>query len=418
MYVRSTGSGDGLMPIQDASGNWWKIVVVNGNLPAGHTGLLSPSLPQNAGANSDAIDRAMAYLHSIGGGTVQLPPSTIYVSRSIDNKFDKVIVQGVGSDYPHEPSVADAASIEKLGTTILPTGNFTVLVHRSQTAAERGVPVSQAYKAMGGGFKNLRVLGNGVASRLLEVLSVNKGVYHLFLKDALGYEAALFDCQSDQRNGNSTSGIGESGDNQMLDIDLTIHQTATQANTQNVHGVRFAGSYGAGNTSLIDKIDLNIWTYNGVGVLFEYCDNLVINSLNHQAQGGPGRPFYAAAGVPGVNNYGLKIRRLSAFNKGYVEGTFDRQGATTPGQITIDVLDVGNGAQPPDKGNNGQFWYGDYNHVQGWNNGYAHWQLGQRGKLNNDVNDNAMTLTCVETGKTFMFLTNGQLVLPNGQVLG
>jgi hypothetical protein len=418
LYVRSTGPSDGLMPIQAGDGSWWKIVVVNNTIPAGHTGMLSPWLQQNAGQNSDAIDAAMIYLHGIGGGIVQLPQTTIYVSRTIENKYDNVIVQGVGTDYPHEPSVAAAAAIEKTGTTILPTGAFTVLLHRSQTAAERGVPVSEAYKCMGGGFKYLRVLGNNVSPRLLEVLSVNNGVYHLFLKDALGYECAVFDCQDDTRSGNTTTGLGEAGDNQFLDINLTIWQEASQANTQNVHGVRFAGFYGAGNTSLVDKIDLNIWTWSGVGVLFEYCDNLVINSLNHQAQGGTGRPFYAAAGANGVNNYGLRIRRLSAFNKGYVEGTWDRQGATVPGQITIDVLDVGNGTQPPDKGNDGQFWYGDYNHVQGWNDGFAHWQLGQRGKVNNDVNDNAMTLTCVDTGKMFIFRTNGQLQLPNGTVLG
>lgn len=418
-YIRSPANDTGLLRIQDADGNWWKILVENSTLPAGWCGMLNPTIPEQSAQSSDAIQLGMSYLHSVGGGRLILPTCLIYINRTVDNIYNNVYVEGIGTDYAHEPEVYDWYKSTVIGCTLIPTGAFTVLRHRSRTAAERNIPLEQAAKTMGGGFRNFRVVGNDVAPRLLHITSINSGVYTgLFLNDAVGYEAVLFDCLDDRRNG-STNGLGESGDNQMLEIDLMVYQSTRTEATKAAHATRWAGKFNAGNTSLINKIDLRLWTYNGHGCLFENADNIVINSLNYSSQHGPGRPFYVAATKEsGEYTYGIKIRSLSGFNSGYVEGIGDRPGATKPGQITIEYIDAGNGARFPDKSGNGQFWYGDDGHKQGWNNGYAHWRLGQRGQDNNDANDNAMFLECLNSGKTFFFRTNGTILLPNGTVLG
>lgn len=420
-YIRSAANETGLLRIQDADGGWWKILVENNTLPAGWCGMLYPFFPEQAATNSDAIERGMAYLHSIGGGRLMLPTTSIYINRTVDNIYNNVFVEGIGTDYAHEPQVYDWYKSTVIGCSLIPTGgSFTVLRHRSRTAAERNIPPEQAAKTMGGGFRNFRVVGNDLAPRLLHVTSINCGVYELFLSDATGYEAVLFDCLDDYRNVSNT-GLGEAGDNQMLKIDLMVYQSTRTEATKACHGIRWTGKYNAGNTSLINTIDLRLWTYNGNGCIFENCDNLVINSLCYSSQHGPGRPYYVApVATGGEYTYGIKIRFLSGFGAGYVAGGSEVSGKPIPGQITIDYIDSGNGTRYPDVGpsSNAQFWYGDDGHKQGWNNGYAHWRLGQRGKDNNDVNDNAMYLQCINSNKMFLFRTNGTILLPNGTVLG
>lgn len=166
------------MAVQDAAGTWFQLDLSGPVIPAGWWGVVAGD-ESKAAQNGIAINRAMAALGARSGGTLQLPAGDIWVDRTLDNRFSYVLVRGQGMGSSHDTGAPP------VGTRILPTAPVTVLRHRSQTAAERGVPPAQNFKTVGGGFDNLMVDGAGIAPRLLHVTSVTHALHRLYLANAV-----------------------------------------------------------------------------------------------------------------------------------------------------------------------------------------------------------------------------------------
>ncbi len=339
-YVRGTAAGP--MAVQDAAGTWFQLDLSGPVIPAGWWGVVAGD-ESKAAQNGIAINRAMAALGARSGGTLQLPAGDIWVDRTLDNRFSYVLVRGQGMGSSHDTGAPP------VGTRILPTAPVTVLRHRSQTAAERGVPPAQNFKTVGGGFDNLMVDGAGIAPRLLHVTSVTHALHRLYLANAVspGTEAALYDTYPDYRvRKGQAQQLGEAGDNQYGQVSLQMRQDPGRG-TGSLDCVNFGGTSFNGNTSLMTGIEIICRHADGVGVRLSNADNLEFAFIRDQPVGGSGAALLVQAAVPGDSAGQITVRTISAGSAIKVEAVADRPGAVSVGDLHIIDLDGGNGTPMP-----------------------------------------------------------------------
>lgn len=294
-------------------------------------------LPGNSAAtNSTNIATGLSTISAAGGGVLSFSCGNYQFSAPIDNRYSQVLVSGPSDAY---------ATFHDGGTpsycvTITPTFAGTVLRHRT--------PYNGPAQAVntGGGFTFLRVVGNGAATRLLEVDSVRNGTYKLYLEDSVGAEAAYF------TSGVTGTDVAEAADIQHANIELYIRQFATGA-AQSANAVVFNGSSNA-NFSFNEHVYIYAQVVNGDAVRCVSADN---NDLYVTAVvAGAGKTFVAygpTASIP-VGCDSNNIKRITGVGAITAQGT--NTGGVTAGVTNlITVLDTGNGTPQPTAGT-GSYW--------------------------------------------------------------
>lgn len=287
------------------------------------------ALPIGGGPGTAAvINAALATIAATGGGKLILPPETISLDATIDNKYSMVLVEGMAQAFRSDVNTTE------FSTLLAPTFAGTALKHRTPYDG----PTRR--RNNGGGFSKISVVGNNIATRLLEVDSISGGTYDMFLTGCVSTdgEAALF------TSGVSGVDIGDAADVQRSSINLRVVQVADAGpNAENCNCVRFDGSINA-NFSINHDIKMYVRHQNGHGVIFGNSDNNVIDVLTCQKSGsGIGIAFVSRASDVGNARQNV-IRFYSANTAAYVQGTSD---GTYPSSIRIEILDTDNSTPMP-----------------------------------------------------------------------
>jgi len=307
------------------------------------------SLPAGFGpGTAAAINGAMAACAQAGGGIVHVPATDMPLDGPIDNKYARVLLRGAGG----KAGFHDGGT-PTYGTRIIPTFAGTVLKHRTPFASELGGVVPA--RNDGGGFKDITVLGNNIATRLLEVTSVWFGTYDVFLSECVGAEAALFTC------GISGTDIAEAADIQnMLECSIAFRQIAEGANCD---GVVFSGSAVA-NVSKNFNVYIGGQHKNGHAFRGRHCDNNDIAVNAYRASGGTGRLIHAhgvSAALGGC--YDNLFTYVSGGGPIYAEGTGD-VGVSQGNRNSILFLDSANSTPVPTAGTGAKWRYEASNHAR------------------------------------------------------
>lgn len=296
-----------------------------------------------AAANATAINAWLALIGAAGGGTLNLPQGVIYVSSTLDNKYSRVLVRGAGGEYFHDASTT-------YGTRIVATAAITVLKHRT-------VYNASSTKNSGGGWIDCMVDGDGVATKLLEVDSVNNGSYDLFLFKCVGSYAAEFKC------GVSSTDLAEACDVQGMErCRLRIRQI-DGASAQACGGVKFTGSSNA-NVSMNNNIEIDVQHYNGHGVDLVSADSNVFQRIRCFSAGGTGKAI-VFRGPTAANPVGAEhnvILHYTANTTGEAEGT-GTAGVLAGITNTIVYLDSGNSTPYPTAGTASRWMIASSTHV-------------------------------------------------------
>lgn len=310
----------------------------------GRSSILYPgvhfSLPAGYGAGTgDAVMGALAAGAANGGSDVWLPPEDIIVDKTIDHKYPHVLLHSPGGiNNLHGVAAAYACKL-------IPSFAGTVLKHRTPYAAETGgVP---GPRNDGGGFSGISVIGNALATKLLEVDSVSRGTYHLHLDGCVGTTAAHF------KVGITGTDLSEATNIQHASVRLIVRQVDIGA-PRSCHCVTFEGSSNS-NFCFTEDVDLDLQHYDGDG-LHGICADNNLFTLRTYRPGGSGLGLRAkgpTASEP-VGFQGNTFLRYSSNTTAYAEGTGD---PGVVGAITnyIPGLDNLNGTPAPSAGT-GSVW--------------------------------------------------------------
>lgn len=281
-----------------------------------------------AAENARAINDVMAAANASGGGTVQLPCGSIYISSPIDNIYSRVLVRGCGRDFYH-----DGGRNATYGTKILPTAAINVLVHETPAGRLNS-------KNTGGGFKDITVDGNSLGLNLLRVISVNSGVYDLTLLNSVGTEAAYF--------GALTTGVdlGEAADIQYAHVNLTVRQVDGKA-ARATNGVVLDGSSNA-NFSANTDVTLQVQHANGHALICRNADNNSISIRAFRVDGGTGDTIYGFGSDARTGCYSNVFANVSGNGPVYMRGTSDGDARGVVNRIAR--LDTANASPAPTAG--------------------------------------------------------------------
>jgi hypothetical protein len=219
-----------------------------------------------ATANSNAINAAIQLQSTAGGGIVQLPCGTIFTSATLDNNVSGVLVQGCA---PLPQWTVPLVGAPPSGTTIVPTFAGTVLKHRTPYATQ------SVHQNAGGGFADLSVIGNSVATRLLEVDSISGGTYRLFVADSMGTDNVYIHVCTSGRNLFVC-------DSQHGTYDIQVQQLVNSADAINIQPSSNADW--SGNVS----VSFDVIHKNGLGLRLEGGDGNVIWWGSYRVTGGTG----------------------------------------------------------------------------------------------------------------------------------
>lgn len=304
------------------------------------------------GTTDDApeINAIMAALAERGGGIVELPTANIAVGSTIDNQYQRVFVVGSGPNWPHDGG-SSPSPFPQNGTRLIPSFAGTVLKHRTPYSINN-------IKYFGGGFKHLMVIGNGIATRLLEVDSINGGEYDVYLENCVGTEAALFKC------GYSFVDLAENCTIQHAKVRLAIRQFNAGA-ARSCKGVVFqptvgyagGGASGFSNVSFND-FDLYILYWDADALDIISGDNNNIKLIGFRGTGGTGRLVTCRGVVDPSRPVGADsniFTKLTGVGAIFAEGT-DTVGVTAGVTNIVEALDTGNGTAEPTAGT-GSKWF-------------------------------------------------------------
>ena len=293
-----------------------------------------------AANNSIIINTLMSGISARGGGILQLPSGAIYIANTLDNKYPRVQVWGVGSESFHD------SGSPTFGTRLIATTATTMLKLRTPYAAEQGVAVANTWKYTGSGFKFLYLNGGGVATSALIIDSVSLVDVDVF---ATNFNASVFytiQC------GVTGTNLGEACDVQFSKINLrarAIDYAADRAATI----CRLMGSANA-------NVSLNRLPHHGISIYAQYwngnmltvdsADNNDISLVGIRA-GGTGYLAYMkgpTSSIP-VGGDGNTFNYVTGGGAIYAEGT-NIAGVIAGVKNRIINFDNGNGTQEPTAG--------------------------------------------------------------------
>ena len=285
--------------------------------------------------NSTAINAAMAQCAADGGGHVYvscLATSYISVGAVVDNIYNNVLVVA-NTQYSID---SNGGTNPRYGVTLVPTAAITVLKRRSPFGASNP-------RTNGGGFKGFRVIGNSVATKLLEVTSVWGYEIDLHLEECVGAAAAEFIAAV------TGTDIADDANIQRGRIRLSVRQSAVGA-ARSAHCVRLIGSSNA-NFSMNSNVELDLVHYDGHALVGDGDANTFSFFRTFRITGGTGLSIYGegrTAAVP-VGFESNTFYHFSVNTAGYLEGTGDA-GVTAAVFNQIFNNDVGNNSQRPTAG--------------------------------------------------------------------
>lgn len=325
-YVRGTSSD--FMAVQDAAGVWFKLDLSGRDIPAAWVGVIAND-SSKAVSNAAAINALYAALGAAGGGRVILPTGNVYVGATLDNTFDYVTLRGGGVLYVNQGTPV-------YSTTIIPTFAGTVL-------KDRTLPTANHVKN-GGGIDGVRIIGNSIATRLVEIGSGWGGTYRIRAEDSVGADAIAFEVFA-------ISGANGAGNFQRAEVDISVQQTAPGA-ASNAHCIIMEGD-AASNVSINDRMRFDVVHINGDGLRMANSDNNMIWLRSYRVPGGTGAGLRSKAG----SNYQIAARAniftfLSMNSNAVFEGT---ETATFPSiSNVVQYLDTDNGTPIPTVGTGAQ----------------------------------------------------------------
>lgn len=316
-----------------------------GNVNIRIEGVHFPSLGTGGAGTAATIMAQLAAVSAAGGGEVWIAAriASLVVDATIDNKYPRALLKCHGGS-PLLHSVSGVV----YGCNLVPSFAGTVLKHRTPYASETGQPAGPRFD--GGGFEGFRVIGNGIATQLLEVDSVGGGKYHLYLDDCVGTDAVHFKC------GVTGVDLAEATNIQHADINIVSRQLGSGA-PRDCNGIRISGSSNS-NFCFNNNVRFECQHYNGHALIGESADNneIILRAYN---AGGTGKPIYAkgpTASIPGGFE-GNTMRRYSANVAGYAEGTGD-SGVIAGIRNILEVDDL-NGTPEPTAGTGSEWQYED-----------------------------------------------------------
>lgn len=319
---------DGGSCVDAAGGNSWKAWwPAEAPVPALQFGVVVNDAA-SALTNCTAVNAALAAINTRSGsrgGQLRLPVGTTYTSCTIDNYYYGILVDGWARVSPHGIGAFTCA------TKVTATFAGTVLKHRTVY----GSAATQVN--VGGGFKDICVDGALIATRLLEVDSVKTGVYHAFLMNSVGTEAAYF------TTGVQGTDFGESPSVQNADIDLYVYQLGAGAEG-NAHGVVFTGGVNA-NISLNTNARVRGQVKNGNLLECVSGDNNKIEVIATVT--GTGKAVYAHGNVAGTHNVGCGYNEFVISGPNTTSQGTDTPGVTSGVANTVRFLDTSNGSTEP-----------------------------------------------------------------------
>lgn len=325
-YVHGTSSD--FMAVQDAAGVWFKLDLSSRDIPAAWAGVVANDSTK-AASNATAINALYAALGAAGGGRVILPAGNVYVGATLDNAQDYVTLRGGGVLYVNQGTPV-------YSTTIIPTFAGTVLKDQS-------LPTANHVKN-GGGIDGIRVIGNGIATRLVEIGSGWGGTYKFRAEDSVGPDGVAFEVFG-------LPGASNAGNFQRAEVDISAQQTAPGA-ASNAHCIVMEGD-AASNVSINDRMRFDLVHMNGDGLRMANADNNMIWLRSYRVLGGTGAGVRSKAGI----KYQIAARAnvftfLSSNSPSVFEGT---ETATYPSiSNVIQYLDSDNGTPLPTVGTGAQ----------------------------------------------------------------
>lgn len=336
-YVRGAASGP--MAVQDAAGTWWQLDLSAPLTPAGWFGLLA----SNTGAQNDAASaKAVAALGANGGGVLTFPCANFQFATGVDNNVQGVLFRG-----PPSPNGGrDSGTFSTCAQFVATQAGSTLFKHRT--------PYGQGFsKFIGGGFEGIMLNGNNVATRVLDVDTVNNGSYLGFITGSVGREAAWF------HTGTSHVDVSDNADIQSARIFLTCRQIDGTAQGA-ADCYRLDGGSNA-NFSMNEEVTLKCQFLNGNCITGMNADNNRINLNAYRAGSGTGRAVYGYAANSSTGSVGFDNNFFSHFSSNapsYLQGLTDT-GATGIVKNEIAFLDTANSTPVPTVGK-GSAWFGDF----------------------------------------------------------
>jgi hypothetical protein len=295
-------------------------------------------LPTNTAAQNDAaMASALASLGALGGGTINFPCGA-YQFNQVDNNVQGVLLKGQAPVGPRD------AGTSKFCTRFV--ANTAGILMRHRTPYGQGLS-----KYVGGGFENIALDANGLATRLIDVDTVNGGTYIGAVMNAQGREAAWF------HSGVSGQDVADAADVQRTRVNLFCRQIDGTA-AQTADCFRLDGSANA-NFSVNEQVRFACATYNGNCLTGVNADNNSISVVNFRVSGGNGQTVYAygvSSSTSGFrNNF---FYHFSGNAPSYVQGTADT-GVTGGVKNEISFFDTDNSTPVPMSGI-GSAWYGEF----------------------------------------------------------
>jgi len=325
----TTTADDGALTIVTASGlrfkrNWdkrnmdarWWGVIANGTTPC-----------------AALINSAMAALYAVGGGNLILPSGAIRCETTVDNQYDRVMVQGAG-----RVAWTDGGLTWTYGAELFAVFAGTLAKVRSPYGATNS-------KKRGSGFNGVYLNGNQLSTIVLEYDSASLNSGWVYATGCVGTYCIHF------KNGVTGTNLAEACDIQDSDLTLFVRQIDTVAE-QSVHCVQFDGSSNANTNN--NSIRIVAEHKNGDACRVMSGDQNAINVRAQRAAGGSGKLFYAGgptASVPvGCERNSLKLAGGGAT---YAEGTGDP--GVVAGIWNSAEIDYLNGTPTPTAGT-GSYW--------------------------------------------------------------
>jgi len=294
----------------------------------------------SAASNSTIINNLMAGLSARGGGILQLPPGDIYIASTLDNKYPRVQVWGVGTENFHD------SGSPTFGTRLIATTATTMLKLRTPYAAEQGIAASSTWKYTGGGFKFLALNGGAVATKALLIDSVSFVDVDVWATNFNSTEFYTIQC------GVSATNLGEACDVQFSKIVLRARAIDTAADKAATI-CRLLGSSNA-NVSLNRLPEYGISVYaqhwNGNVLTADSADNNDISLVGVRA-GGTGYLAYMKGPTSSIPTGGdsNNLYYVSGGGAIYAEGT-NISGVISGVKNRITNYDNGNGTPEPTAG--------------------------------------------------------------------
>lgn len=290
--------------------------------------------------DTSAINAALAYAGSIGGGDVLMDAGTYKITGTIDNKYPYVRLIGIGAAGPHDSGTPTGRTVVK--------GAFagTSAKIRTPYAAEQGVAVAATYKYTGAAILGIVFDGGGVGTKALEVDSVALVEVDVH---ATGYVGTTV---YEVKAGVTGTNLGEACDVQYSRLVFRARQIDTVAERSS-HIVTLSGSSNA-------NVSLNRGPNYGIVVSGQHYDGDVLRGISADNNdisvvgyrpGGAGRLVYAKGPTASIPT-GFESNRLvflSGQGATYAEGTGD-VGVTGAIRNHIAALDTANSTPTPTAG--------------------------------------------------------------------